>query len=408
MQDGREVEKKANAGYIILQIQFFYREFENIMSEDKSRTCANDDGLIFPTGVYKGVPYFKPPVGFDEESALARRKAANLLAAEEAAELLPGIPELKMPITVSFIYAHPADYYGKPMLNADVGEWKNNFRRFKSMNIDTVIFQAALWRELKECYYCSSNFPDLKCFKVVENMLQAAEEENMRVYMGGYGSVVGWGPGMTIEDLKREAGEHRKCFDELSRIGKFDGMYFPAETCFRDKRLPEREFRMNYLYRSFSGMVKEKYPEMKVIVSPATGHETENNGLFCEFWNAILEKSGVDVLMPQDSIGTGLSRISQMSGQWKAWKSVADDRKLKLWSHTEIFERRGYRPEDNLYPAAAERVAVQLALTEPYVERHCCWEALSFATDERGEPGRALRSFMSILKIKNNPPPSFA
>ena len=157
---------------------------------------------------------------------------------------------------------------------------------------------------------------------------------------------------------------------------------------------------MNYLYRSFCEMVKEKYPQMKVVVSPATGHEVERNAAFCDFWNAILENSGVDILMPQDSIGTGLSRISQLSGQWQAWKSVADAQKMKLWSHTEIFELRGYRPDDNLYPASAERVAVQLALTEPFVERHCCWEALSFTTDEWGEAGRSLRMFLKNLKIK--------
>ena len=104
--------------------------------------------------------------------------------------------------------------------------------------------------------------------------------------------------------------------------------------------------------------------------------------------------------MPQDSIGTGLSRISQMSAQWRDWKAVADAQKMQLWSHTEIFERRGYRPEDNMYPAPVERVAVQLALAAPYVERHCCWEALCFASDDCGEEGQKLRLFMTSLGNK--------
>ena len=55
------------------------------MTENKAKTeqtapVQKDDGLIFPTGVYKGVPYFRPPVGFDEKSALVRKTAGNALA----------------------------------------------------------------------------------------------------------------------------------------------------------------------------------------------------------------------------------------------------------------------------------------------------------------------------------------
>jgi len=104
-------------------------------------------------------------------------------------------------------------------------------------------------------------------------------------------------------------------------------------------------------------------------------------------------------VMPQDCIGNACSSLGRMDAQWKAWKEVASAQKMTLWSHTEIFERRGYRPEHNLYPASPERVAAQLALTAPYVSRHCCWEALYFTSDIAGMEGRRLREFMETGKF---------
>ena len=361
---------------------------------EKKNSAESDSGLIFPTGTYHGVAYFKPPVGFDEDKSMSRLIAVNERNNAEAMARCPKNLSDHERITASFIYAHPADYHGKPMLDASVETWREEFRRFKKMNIDTVIFQAALWRELNECYYSSSHFSFLKCYGVIEKMLQAAQDESVHVGMGGYGSVAGWGPQMTPTELEHEIGEHKKCFEELIHLGKFEMMYFPSETAFRGKRLPEKEQRMNYLYRRFSDLVKEKKPELKVMVSPATGHAPESNDLFCDFWNAVLENSNVDILMPQDSVGNAQD-ISLLPGQWECWKQVADNWGIDLWAHNEIFERRGYRPENNLFPASPERVAVQLHLTDPFVKRHCCWEALYFTSEEAGAEALRLQRFLS-------------
>ena len=361
----------------------------------KKINSPGGEEILFPVGRYQGVPYYMPPVGFNEASGLKALYEANDLIADEIATL----PEDKRIcddyISVSFVYAHPADYYGHPMLNASVLEWRTLFRRFKQMRIDSVIFQSALWRELGECYYRTKIFTDLQIHGVIERMLAAAETEGIKVYLGGYGSVAGWKAHLKTEELERELTAHRQCIDEILSIGKVEGMYFPCETAFRDERLPEKERRMNSLYRNFSDYVKSKNSALKIIVSPATIHHPDNNGVFIDFWNAVLQDSGVDIVMPQDSIGNTGSRLSYMDTQWKAWKTVADNQSMTLWSHTEIFERRGYRPEHNLYPAAPERVSAQLALTAPYVAAHACWEALYFTSDEAGTAGRRLRNFMT-------------
>lgn len=352
------------------------------------------DEVIFPIGMYCGVPYFMPPEGFDESTAMKALYEVN----DANAFTLGKLPEAKRTpvtrITASFVYAQPPDYHGLPMLYASVPIWREVFLRFRKMHIVSVIFQAALWQELGACFYRSQAFSSMKCYGVLERMMEAAEAENIQVYLGGYGSVTGWKEHFSETEMKAELECHRKCFEEISRIGRIRGMYFPAETAFSGRRQPEKEKRMNFLYRYFSDMVKGHDPSLRIITSPATRYIPDKMELFQEFWASILKNSNIDILMPQDSIGTGKNRIAAMDSQWKAWKSVADCQGIDLWSHTEIFERRGYRPEHNLYPASPERVAAQLALTEPYVSRHCCWEALYFTSDDAGPEAVRLRKFM--------------
>jgi len=252
---------------------------------------------------------------------------------------------------------------------------------------------------LNACFYYSKHFADLTQYGVLERMLEAASDEKMHVFLGGYGSVAGWKEHFSQAELEQELAHHRTCFKEIYSLGHIDGMYFPSETAFTNKRLPEKEKRMNILYRNFSDMVKEQDDKLKIIVSPATMHLPTQNEMFKDFWNSVLTNSGVDIVMPQDCIGNTCSRLSYLDEQWKAWKTVTDAQNMTLWSHTEVFERRGYRPEHNLYPASPERIAAQLTLTAPYVSRHCCWEAQYFTADAAGMEGKTLREFMETGKF---------
>ncbi len=346
---------------------------------------------MFPIGDDDGIPYFLPPMGFDVEKELRKVYDFRSQIEEELKTLT--IKPTKW-ITASFIYAQPADYRGRRMLNASVEEWKSVFRRFKAMHIETAIFQASLWKELYECFYMSSRYSAMKCFPVLERMFEAAEAENMRIYLGGYGSVSGWNESMSEKELEKELLEHRCCFAELCRIGKFSGMYFPSETAFEGKRLPEKEKRMRTLYRMFSDMVKSREPGMKVLASPAILHKPEQNEMFAEFWNNILEDCGIDILLPQDTIGNCGCLLSDMPAIWRKWKEIADVHGIELWSHIELFERRGFTFGDNLFPASPKRIAAQIALTEPFVSGYCCWEALYFASEEAGEEGIRMQQFL--------------
>lgn len=352
----------------------------------------------FPVGDCDDFKIYLPPADMNEESSAPKIKKFNT-ANEDFIKSFK-LPAKTSRIRTSFVYAHPADYRGNPMLHASVDDWQTALQNLKAKGIDSVIFQSALWREINECFYISETFNYMTCNPVIERMLEAAEMENIKVYLGGYGSVAGWCDKFSEKDLNRELQEHKRCFNELKKFTNVAGFYFPSETSFRDSRLPEKEKRMNYLYRGFSDMVKEFDSDLKVITSPATMHRPEKTEDFKDFWNTILNNSHIDILMPQDSIGTICSYLHEMDAQWKAWKEVADNNNIELWSHTEIFERRSYFQKVNLYPAKPERIAVQLAQTAPYVTNHACWEMHYFANPASGPEGERLDNYFRSLYIK--------
>lgn len=353
--------------------------------------------MPFPLGGMDDFQIYLPPEDLDEKTAMLQVRRFNDANRQFAEKF--SFPSKMPTISASFVYAHPADYRGKPMLHAEVPEWQAELRRLKTMHIDSVIFQAALWRELDECFYRSNSCSSMKQYPVIENLLAAAQQENIRVYLGGYGSVAGWAEHFSEKELEEELAGHRRCFQELKNFPSIAGFYFPCETSYADRRLPEKEQRMRILYRNFSDMVKNCNPDLKIIISPATMHRPERNPEFIEFWNAILEDTQIDILMPQDCIGNCCSHLEEIPAQWRAWRKIADENKMKLWSHTELFERRSFYEPVNLHPASPRRVAAQLALTAPYAERHCCWEALHFASADAGVEGVILQNYLQSGKF---------
>ena len=86
----------------------------------------------------------------------------------------------RLPITGTFVYAHPPDYEGTPTLDWGKREWGEVFQHLKKRGMDTVVFQASVWNELEEVYYRSAAFHSFRSWNVVEPMLSAARENGIR------------------------------------------------------------------------------------------------------------------------------------------------------------------------------------------------------------------------------------
>jgi len=308
---------------------------------------------------------------------------------------------LEMSISGTFVYAHPPNYRGRPMHNYFVRDWMKLMRDLSRAGMDTIILQASIWNELGECYYPSKHFSKHKQWNVVEPMLEAADASCMSVYLGGYGSVTGWKEHLTQADIDQEKQNQITCFRELLQYRDlFDGIYFAPETAFIGKRDLEKEKFLNEIYREFCNTVKREAPDKKILMSPATKYFPGKMPEMIDSWLAILDEVPLDIMAPQDSIGTCGNELVHQAETYKAWAEICQKCNITFWSNIEIFERKdSIKGVNHSIPASPELVAAQINNAAPYAEKLICWEAPYYMFDSTSE-SNSLREFLKAQSPK--------
>ena len=213
---------------------------------------------------------FLPPEGWRETPGARERRRLR----EEANRAAGNEPDAKMPempVTGSFIYAHPPNYKGAEAFRYSPADWRRKLSQLKVLGIDTVIFQASLWNELKECYYPSEYFRDFKTWNVLEPALEAAAELGLDFYLGGYGSVTCWRRKLETGTIRQETERQMACYRELMRYRRlFKGFYFAPESAYAGERNPELEKGLSCLYERIFSEIRSIDPSLKIMMSPAT------------------------------------------------------------------------------------------------------------------------------------------
>jgi hypothetical protein len=307
------------------------------------------------------------------EPQIAKAKADNLNFLSENRQSDP-----QMPITGTFIYAHPPNYYGRPMLNYQLKDWLNLMEELKAIGMDTVILQASIWNELDECYYPSEYFNYSKNWDVIDPMLKAAEATEMEVFLGGYGSVTGWRDDLTAKIIQQEKNNQKNCFKELLNLyrGRFSGIYFAPETAYFGERNLKKELFLNELYRDFCNEVKCTDSNMQILMSPATKYFPNKMAEMADSWLAIMQDVPLDIMAPQDSIGTCGNLLRHQPETYKIWHQICQQQGIEFWSNIEIFERKDQiTGTDYNVPAPSQRVTAQINHAAPYAKKLICWEA---------------------------------
>ena len=333
---------------------------------------------------------FLPPVGYCDTPEAKQRRADREMHNIEAVKSA-GIQKPQMPITGSFIYAHPPNYKGAEAFRWDKKEWLRQLTRLKGYGIDTVIFQASLWSELKECYYPSKVFSSFRSWNVVEPMLEAANELGFTIYLGGYGSVTCWKERLTGTMIREEIDRQMACFRELLQYrDSFHGFYFSPESAYTGTRDLELETFLSQLYHGFFSRIREADDRLKILMSPATFYYPETMGDMHDSWCKVFSLSAPDIIAPQDSIGCGCITLDHQMEALKIWHDIAVDCGIEHWSNVECFECcEPYIDETSRRAADADRIIMQINNASHFVTKLITWELLYYGDPQLHPPGQA-------------------
>lgn len=296
-------------------------------------------------------------------------------------------------LTGTFIYSHPPDYVGRATINWGVAEWRSLFQELKEMGIDTVIHQAAAWVEVRECNYRSKLFADYRTWNTFDPLIEAVAAENMTFFMGGLGNLLAFDEKATAITLAEDRDKQLGCFDELLGMyrGGFHGFYMSPETGFPGRRQPEREKLLNTYYREVCGGVKERMPDLPILLSPGTYYQPEQEKEIHDFLYNLFEGCSIDIMCPQDSIGTFGNRLTHLAPSFAIWQQVCQEIGCELWVNAESFERTKIGTAQDFVSADFKRLAIQLEHAAQVGKKIVSWEVPYFYSPLAGERGSQLR-----------------
>ncbi|WP_304349654.1 DUF4434 domain-containing protein [Comamonas testosteroni] len=296
-------------------------------------------------------------------------------------------------LTGSFIYSHPPDYVGRNTMEWNTSDWRTLFQEMKEIGIDTVIYQAAAWAEVRECNYPSSLFEGFRMWNSLDYLVEAVAKEGMRFFLGGLGNLYGFDEKATIETLSYDRDQQLACYDELVALynGGFHGFYMSPETAYPGARQPKREKILNTYFREVCQGVKDRTPSMPILFSPGTYFHENKEQEVHDFLYNLFAGCPLDIMCPQDSIGTFGNRLPHLQPSFAIWKQICDELSIKLWVNVESFEREKAGTTLDFGPAAFERLAVQLSHASQVGEKIVSWEVPYFYSSQAGERGLTLR-----------------
>ncbi len=296
-------------------------------------------------------------------------------------------------ITGSFIYSHPPDYVGRPTVDYGVAEWRQLLRELKELGIDTVVYQAAAWVEMRECYYPSKLYASYKTWNSLEPLVQAVAAEGMTFYLGGLGNLLAFDQNATAESLDADRDAQLACFRELMAYrGGFHGFYMSPETAFPGWRQPDREVLLNRYFTQVCQGVKELLPDLPILMSPGTFYVEGMDQGTHDFLHSLFKGCPVDIIAPQDSIGTFGNRLPYLQRSFEIWRQVCDELGVTLWVNAESFQRVHINTASDFVPADIGRLRAQLANAQRVGSKIISWEVPYFYSPLAGERGIKLRA----------------
>ena len=297
----------------------------------------------------------------------------------------------------TFIYAHPPDYRGRPTLAYAVADWRRLLRECAELGLDTVIWQASAWMELRECYYPSEVLSSYRQWDVVGPLLEAAREERFQVWLGTVGILRGdeslgvndQEPDKALEAADRELACYRELLQRYG--GGFHGYYLSSETYYHPQMPVHRFQHYRRLYERVTHGVKALTPHLPILASPGTAPR-DYQAEAAERLRECFSDARIDVVAPMDCIGQGNDLASLPAGL-ELWARTCRAIGAEFWVNCEAFRVTDYQgPVIQIEPADPRRFSRQLTAAACAGARGLVtWEAPHFMDPGGTEQARRLR-----------------
>lgn len=282
--------------------------------------------------------------------------------------------------------------------NWSFDDWRRDFEAMSFIGIDTLIIIRGGLRDLAVFpseVVGNAGDPDL-----AQLFLDEAEKHGMRLLFGTYDS--GTLDGKNSQSLENEISTNVRFVDEVYQRyaghSAFGGWYIAHEVC-------REEQGINHLFRSVAGHLKEKSPNLPIMISPfypgtlIFGKDRLSQDDFYESWRKLLDGTAglIDIVAFQD----GTTVITEFSDYLTTAKRFTDEFGIEFWDNVETFDRGlSYH-----FPPRDIRVLRRrLELAENYVSKHITFEFSHFMSPNSSFPGAAnlyRRYCETVLGVKS-------
>lgn len=235
--------------------------------------------------------------------------------------------------------------------------WNSEFNFMQRIGIDTFIASQVV-------------ADNGTVFPVVRTLLDQGERTGITVYLGipGFGGYE-WTQS-PADEIDRQIARAKAAIDAIyEQYGEhpaFGGWYLDNEIDEKDL-IPTRYDVTERYYRELTQYAHSLTPDLPVIVAPSFEGGTSPNW-YASKWKTLLERTGIDILAVQDSVGAKRSVPELNPHMYAALRKVTDELGVMLWADVEIFDI------DTWEPAAIDLVHRQLQAVADYVDKTVVFE----------------------------------
>lgn len=261
---------------------------------------------------------------------------------------------------------NPEGKYWNSTIDQFTGEkWREKIKEISDLGMEYVVVMATALYD--KCYFKSSVFPfaDIPCSDPIEELLQEADNCNVKVFLGNgfYGDWTKASQNITSKEIIDRS---FKAMEEITVLyahhKSFYGWYFPDETCIILRY--SKDF-MNYV-NLCSARCHQLTPDKKTLIAPYGTNLVRANNKFIRQ----LTELDVDFIAYQDEVGVRKTKVDRTKRLFEKLR-IAHDKagRSKLWADIELFDFEGMVYKSALIPADIERVKKQIENVTPYVDK---------------------------------------